>query len=371
MSTPLTHRWRTPVASEPALAVPAWGAAAWDLLLAHGSGLAPRPEVLESIRRQAGVQACLKARRIDSLLFHWQHQGAILQSVYDVIWAQQHAALRDIVGAFAAHGIDALILKGAEALATYARHGMGALSLMDDVDLLVRAGQAGSAQALLRELGFHPKGTGPAATGDSAVDQALASSGSGGRNPLQRLQAVQLDDAQAQAARALASPLLVARDGCWHVTVACDLHHRLAQVTDPTAFFAHAQASAHGFGHTLDSADHLWFIATRYYLQVGRHGRRTLRELAQLAIFAKREDIDWDWLLALADEHHSGASLYYPLATTAHFIGGIIPERILAALRTARRHCDHDWGWQLGPLFGFVEQFPSLRATASPLLVQV
>ncbi len=61
-STP-THRWRTPTSIDPSLSVPAWGAAAWDLLLAHGSGLAPRPGILDTIRR---LLAALRVARSDS-----------------------------------------------------------------------------------------------------------------------------------------------------------------------------------------------------------------------------------------------------------------------------------------------------------------
>jgi hypothetical protein len=135
-----------------------------------------------------------------------------------------------------------------------------------------------------------------------------------------------------------------------------DIHHNVAIDTNAGPLLQRAVNSSCLQGQTLSDSDHLWVNCSRYYNEVALFGKRTLRPLVYTAPLLYGR-IDWDIVLASAREHELSASLYYPLRILEAITRTVIPREVLSALNP-RLSSGRDFGWQLGPLFEFVEPFP-------------
>lgn len=147
------------------------------------------------------------------------------------------------------------------------------------------------------------------------------------------------------------------RDGHLTVVVEIDLHHNVATDTNVEQLFMRAVPSSSFNAQTLSAADHLWLNCARFYNETALFGKRSLRPLAYTAPLL-RETIDWDVVIGTARDLELSASLYYPLRTLMELTGRQVPAEVLDRVNPRTRLCERDFGWQLGPLFGFVEPFP-------------
>jgi hypothetical protein len=146
-------------------------------------------------------------------------------------------------------------------------------------------------------------------------------------------------------------------NGALTVIVEIDIHHNVATDTDPKPLLDRAVRSQCLSGFTLSAADHLWLNCSRYYNEVALFGKRTLRPIAYTAPLLN-EVIDWDIVMSTARDLDLSASLYYPLRILEMLTQVPVPTDVLSSVNPRYLGAERDFGWQLGPLFGFIEEFP-------------
>jgi hypothetical protein len=152
-------------------------------------------------------------------------------------------------------------------------------------------------------------------------------------------------------------PLLCV-NGRVYVVVEIDIHHQVAADVETEPLMRRRVPSVFNGAYALSAADSLWVTTSRYYTEVALHGKRSLRDFAYLVNILKREDIDWDIVVGVSSEYKLYASLYYYLSFLHQVMGSSVPLEVLRILRPDSNARVRDWGWQLGPLFNFLEPNP-------------
>ena len=302
----------------------------------------------------------LRDRKIDSLAYlagmdPWQRQN-----LYDRIFTVQRMAAGQLSTELAAKGADPLVFKGLEiAQRFFAGRGIG---MMTDVDVLIRRDQVALARTVVYDLGYRQasitRETGELAELDP-IDVAQVEASHYELVPYIKAVPLELSgDELAFVGRLTKAPLW--SDGDTAVMfIELDVHHRVALDIPSTGLFERAIPGAIDGARTLSDADHLWLLTSRYYTEVALHGKRSLRDFAYVAALLARGRVDWDVLLGVAKEYELTASLFYYLSFLDVLLESVVPEEVLAELKPTSAS-GRDWGWQLGPLFDFIDDLPAI-----------
>ncbi|MDQ3935654.1 MAG: nucleotidyltransferase family protein [Actinomycetota bacterium] len=301
----------------------------------------------------------LRSRQIDSL--HAMATGADdpWQEAYDAVWELQLRTLREAMTALEEAGVTALAFKGCELIP---RHfGGRPLGITADADLLVPRDQIEQARSVLYKLDYRHAWY--SAERGALVDTDVAAVAELELShyelaPFRKLvPLVGLAEPEAPGPPDI-HPLDFGPGGAV-VAVEIDLHHNVATDADAEPFFERAVPSTHGVGATFSPADHVWFNLSRYYNEVALHDKRSLRPIAYTVPEVASGAVDWDVVERVAGELALGPTLYYYLALCDRLAPGHVPESTLAAVRASTKSRMRDWGWQLGKLFDFEEEFPA------------
>lgn len=359
-SAPNRYRSGSPCVATAEPRLDAWVEPALRLLLSAADGGSAPARAGSSAPTGHDQLEALRTRRIDSLAYLTGRPDAAWQRLYDKVWETQSQALFEVSTALSEEGVEPLLFKGAELVPRFFRgHAIG---LMRDLDFLVARDQLARAKRTLFTLGFRQARFDPETgelTEHDPIEVAEVES-----NHYELVAFVQprtrpdLDADEKQLAAQVAAPPLWVHDGRVTVVVEIDLHHQVAVDIPSKGFFSRSIPSAHGFGLAMSDTDHLWVIASRYYVEVAQHGKRKLRDLAYLAPLLARCEIDWDLVLTVCEEYKLHSSLYYHLAFLDALLGGVVPEAYLAKLEPRGDRRLRDWGWQLAPLFDFIDPMP-------------
>lgn len=322
-----------------------WAKAAWASLSAVADPETPRS--LEAL--DASDISELFTRDVDSLYLKLAGGHPRLE-IYAAVWAAQWRLLTSFVAELTRQGIPSLVFKGAGVFARHLRH--EPVGMVTDCDLIVPKADSLQAFVTAFQQGFRP-------TKYSRVDLApseLSISDIGGilaahyeLPGMSKAVALDLDIAAIDPSLVGWNPLY----GEGFLSMELDIHFGLA-VDVPGSAWQWDRAVPAGDVQVPCDADHLWFVASRYYGEVAS-GKRSLRDLAYIAAIMRHGDIDWDLVLRAANDFGLRASLYYPLLVAEQLGALRIPREVVELLspRTNARLSDH--GWQLGKLFDFVE----------------
>lgn len=301
--------------------------------------------------------AALTERKIDTLYYLQYESAASAQSLYDKVWKAQRAALQEVVAAFSASDVVPIVVKGAEFIN---RFFCGrSIGLMNDIDVLIQRPHLGCAKRVLHEQGFSQSYFAKeqmALVERDVSDIATIEAAHYELAPFCRLDELDLsDDELAIAAGRLGHPLWII-DGVAHAVVEFDIHHGLASDIESERFFQHLIPSSWPGASTLDLGDHLWFTTSRYYNEVAYQGKRSLRDFAYLIALC-RSNPDWNKVVRAAHDYRLYPSLFYFLMFVEQLTGQV-PSDVLRETNPLTRERLRDAGWQLGPLFDFIEPIP-------------
>lgn len=348
-------------------AVPLWAQIAMALLKAHGRETAPDTAILAGIGEEDGcVLSMLRIKRIDSLYYHARPCPMVSpqQTLYDKIWAVQERALAAAIRAIEAAGLPVLVFKGAEMLALYAPCRTRAVSLMSDLDLLVPRRDLAKITRLLNDDGYVQGVVDPerGTIAEAHADQhRFYENHHYELHPFVRLDPIDLSSQEVEViARLPRRTQLVGREGKWHLIVKLDVHHNVSLDMEVEQFFRRAIPSHLGYGLTLGPADHLWVMVSRYYMEVAIHRKYRLRDLVFFMTMLRRLAIDWDLVVERCRHYRLYPSLFYMLSFLDQLSGTVIPTGVLAEMSPRKDDREHDWGWQIGALFEFIETPPSI-----------
>ncbi len=306
--------------------------------------------------------AVLEQRQIDSLHHLAQVCTPAAQRLYDKRWAAQRRALDELLGALADEGVAPILFKGAELVAR--RYRDRAIGLLYDVDLLVRREELGTAERVLYRLGYAHGAYDPTTRrwldGD-ALQIARIELTHYELFPFLRLEPLALDDEERAVAARYSGPphrLFHVTDDHVFTVLGVDVHHALRDGLDSAPLFERAGASAFAGARTLGAADHLVFLARRYYVEVAQWGKLSLRPFVYLAPFLSARDVDWDLVRRLAVEQGARAPIYYWLGFLDRLGGGVLPSALLEGFSPCTGKRENDFGWQLAQLFDAVDPYP-------------
>jgi putative nucleotidyltransferase-like protein len=337
-----------------------WVSAALELL----SWSVHRPSLDEPSTRKLKAStetfiATLKEKQLDSLFYMSCSPGAAAQSLYDKVWAVQKEILLQLGRSFSDEGIGFYLFKGSESVERW--YGSRALGFFNDVDLLVGRADLGSIKAILYGNGFRQARFDQAESRLVDLDVleiALLEGEHYELAPFRRLVPIHLDDADLrELSSAPPSPLVFVGDEAM-VMVELDIHHSVATDIDAKDVMDDAQTSALGLGLSLSDTNQLWLLTSRYYTEVALHGKTSLRDFCYLLPIIGSGTIDWNVVLRAANKYQLRASLFYFLSFMSSLAGGAVPADVLSELSPLKGTRMRDWGWQLGKLFSFVEDFP-------------
>lgn len=317
----------------------------------------------------AGTRAFLKSRQIDSLYTIAAGKRDKLQEASDLVWGHQLTALREALEALAAAGVRVLTFKGGELIPRhFPRRSLG---ITADLDLLVPRDEIELARSVLYKLDFRhqflDKGRRVMADRDVA-DVAEIELHHYELAPMARTVPLDAEPALRETAASGADHRLYLDRGRPVAIIEIDLHHNVASDADPGVFFSRAVPGAAGAGETFSPADHVWFNLSRCYNEVGMHGKLSLRPIAYTLPEVASGRVDWTVVEHMADELTLGPTLYYLLGLCDRLAPGHVPASTLVAVKESTASRVRDWGWQLGKLFDFDEEFPSYAflETAQP-----
>lgn len=308
----------------------------------------------------------LKSREIDSLYHIATGTDDVWQTAYDFVWAEQRAALRGTLQAFGEAGVRALTFKSAELVP---RHfGGRSLGFMVDTDLLIPREQIETAKTVLYGAGFRhgvfDKNAGALRDRD-VRDVAQIELHHYELAPFTRLVELDANAALLEVAAQHDDHPLYLVDGRPVAVLEIDIHHNVASDAEPAMFFERAVPSTLEQCETFCAADHVWFNLSRYYNEVALFGKRSLRPVAYTLPEIAHGGVDWSVVETVAEELKLGPTLYYFLTLCDRINPGIIPEQTIEKLSPERNSRIRDWGWQLGKLFDFIEDFPELAFSES------
>lgn len=302
----------------------------------------------------------LKERRIDSLYYLATASYSPLQSVYTKVWTKQSKALAELLDCLQSVDCETLVVKGAEFIERYYQ-GAG-LSFLNDIDLLVRREHLEKVKRSMHGLGYRQAFFSREAQrlqDRDISDICRIESEHYELAPFCRLEKIELTADEVLIAKDWQShPLWVVGDTAYAV-VEFDFHHQLASDIESGRFFKKVVPSIFPGASTLSLGDHVWFTISRLYHEVALHGKRSLRDFAYVAPVLK-ENIEWGDVLDAASEYGLHSSLYYYLRFLHSVLGDGVPQHVLENLSPQRGPRLRDWGWQLGPLFDFVEEEPRI-----------
>lgn len=248
------------------------------------------------------------------------------------------AALRDA-------GVTAFVVKGAD-LVPRCLAGRP-LSTMNDVDVVVPPRDTRRAAEVLRALGYRQ--------GD--VDRRDGTLAPSEDSFLPSPDHYELAPFVKLVPHTAASPPqerwpLVGPSAQPRVAVEVDLHYGLATNIRADAFLSRLVPCALGVGDAMSPSDHVWFLASRFYAEVAFHGKRTLRELAQVTALVRDHVVDWDVVGRAAADYRLGPSLFHVLDLVDQLLGAAVPTAVLARCDPARGDYRRDGGPCLLPLLG-------------------
>jgi hypothetical protein len=298
----------------------------------------------------------LTTRRIDALL-----DDNPLHPLYRRIWNRQRSGLIDVLVALARRGIEALTFKGAEFHLRY--FGARPLGGMADLDILVPAGDLEACRHELQALGFRHGMFDPRTRLVRWFSRDEVAAGEAQHYQLGALLRIEPFVMSAEEEDLLAREQVLVpvwrspdRDE-WCFGLSFDIHHGVATQISGDRFFLAATEGTCGSGRSMSVSDLLWFTISRWYSEVGLFAKKSLRDIAYvLPLFG--EQLDWDVVARAAKDHELGASLYYPLAFLRGAFQLDVPGEALAASDPRLTSRRRDWGWQLGPIFDFIEPPP-------------
>jgi len=310
----------------------------------------------------------LRARRIDSLAYLALGLNPSVQRVYQKLWDLQKSVLDSVIAALKQRSVPTLVFKGAEFLSRHFHS--RAIGMLFDVDLLIKRATIEEAKIALHSIGLRQaiwnRDLGRLTDRDVA-ETARLESAHYELAPFSVCQELPLDADELAIVREWNQHPLYMVDGRAYAVVEVDLHHQVASDIETAPFFQRAVPSALKNALTLSPADLMWFTTSRFYTEVALHGKRSLRDFAYLAALLGSTPIDWDVLLRATREDGLSSSVYYYFVFLNHLTNSLIPTEVIAELDPARSPRLRDWGWQLGQLFEFIENFPSSLTTANQL----
>jgi hypothetical protein len=322
--------------------------------------VAPQPTKMLAANNIYGspeFKELLIRREIDGLLPVAGMTNDPWENIYRDLWAFQLEALHEILGAFASFNLHAVVFKGAELVTRF--YPDSPLGFFVDVDVLINREQIQLAKKVLYGLGYIQSFFDPTSFNLLPRDVRDVGTLEASHYELAPFCKTHSYPCPPQyldvLARRAQHPAYV-KDGALSVVMEIDIHHNVAIDTNAGPLLQRAVNSSCLQGQTLSDSDHLWVNCSRYYNEVALFGKRTLRPLVYTAPLLYGR-IDWDIVLASAREHELSASLYYPLRILEAITRTVIPREVLSALNP-RLSSGRDFGWQLGPLFEFVEPFP-------------
>jgi hypothetical protein len=337
-----------------------WLAAGLELLAwcAHRQPLDDR-----TVRKLKTTAECflpvLKEKRLDSLFYLTCAPDAPRQRLYDKVWAIQKQTLLEVGGLFAREGIDFYLFKGSESSERW--YNSRALGLFVDIDMLVERADLGNVKAVLYGNGFRQAIFDQAESrlvDRDVLDVALVEGQHYELVPFRRLAPIDVEGLDLQElSNPLPMPLAMVGDQLM-VAVELDVHHGVATDIEIDDMTDNAQPSTVGVGQTFSDSNLLWLFTSRYYTEVALHGKTSLRDFCYLLPIVAAGNVDWDVVLRAAHKYELRASLFYFLSFMSSLAGGTVPAEVLDELSPLNGTRMRDWGWQLGKLFDFLEEFP-------------
>jgi hypothetical protein len=342
---------------------PEWAYAAFDLLQWAGYRCDNRDEYRVQARPSAVVET-LRVRYLDSLYYLARNENPAAQRLYDKLWRNLRRNLIEVVSGLTRDRIAAVVFKGAEVFERW--FGSRAIGILMDADLLVPRDQLIDAKRVLLALGYRP-GVFDLDT-RRLVDRDVRDIAEIEMRhyelaPFCRIEPLALDaEEMAVAAARGRDPVWVIGGEAVHV-IEIDVHHAVAADIESGPLFDRAVQSALGVGNTLSEEDHFWLIASKFYTEVALHGKKSLRDLAYLALMLGTP-MRWELMMSQIENYEIRPAVYYHLHFLNRLLDGPVPVQVLERLQPTRGSRLRDWGWQLGKLFDFVEREPIDRSRA-------
>lgn len=332
-------------------------------LISWSPDFAATPVVLQDAagRLSPDQMENLRKRRVDSLVYLALEQSHPRQRLYDKLWAFQCRTIERVIAYLNCDGIDFLIFKGAEFVQKYFS---GSVGMLYDVDFLIHRPDVGRVKRALVQAGFRQAvfDTDNGCLKDRDVAEVAKMELSHYElAPFAVVEEVDLDDEEfMHAASYNEFPIWTIGTRAFFV-VEVDIHHGIAMDIDGSEFFLRATSSVFRNARTLSASDHLWFTASRFYVELALHGKSSLRDFAYLQAILSREDIDWNYVAQVASEYSIRPAIFYPLTFLGSISGVGIPDRFEPILRPTLEPKIRDFGWMIHLPFGFI---PRLSAPA-------
>lgn len=308
----------------------------------------------------ASEVAWLRRRKIDSLHYIASASNDSDQHLYDVAMRLQLAAMETVLEELEGAGVPATVLKGADAATRY--HSGRGLNLLADVDVLVVRSHIERSRSVLRDLGYVQgvlTGTGEIRSADEEQIRRVE------QDHYELYPFVKVESESLRAASGAecpAWPCFEDDDGMIRLVVSVDVHHGIARNIPGDDLCKRAVRRGHGHGLHLSNADLIWTILSRFYVDVGLDGKRSLRDFIYVVPALREPDVDWDVVMRANATHRLGAVLFYFLAFLNDLLQGVVPPEVLSECSPVHTRRRQDWGWQLGKLFDFVDPLPPALA---------
>jgi hypothetical protein len=308
----------------------------------------------------AGILDRLRRRRIDSIAY--MAAGAMSephQRLYGKLWHAQRSILERVIDAFHEYGVPVIVFKGGEFIARC--FDSQPIGMLFDVDVLIPHDEVEQAKIAMHSAGLRQTvwDTRRRRLLDRYVaDIARLEMAHYELAPFGMELEIETDAEESEIVARWDQHPLYFVDGQTRCVVEVDIHHQVASDIESAPLFGRAVPSAIPNANTLSPADLVWFTISRFYTEVSLHSKRSLRDFAYVAAFLSRADVDWDVVIGAANEYGLHSSLFYYLAFLKRVTGVDVPDRALDALSPMNGTRNRDWGWQLGPLFDFIEPCP-------------
>jgi Uncharacterised nucleotidyltransferase len=303
----------------------------------------------------------LASKRIDSLAYFAGSNNAPMQQLYDGVATIQFSALDTLLEQLQELQIPVILFKGGEISARwFNRRGLG---FYNDLDLLVPSASLARIKRHLIRSGYFQGVYDP--IHHTLVDRDLGvvariESTHYELAPFNKLQPMHGSPVALSLAAAWKQHPLWVEEGRCRVVVEFDIHNQVALDISSPPLFQRAVPSAVSGALTLSPADHLWFTLSRYYNEVGLHGKSSLRDLVFAAMILRSDNLDWEVVLRNVCDLDIRPSVYYWLRFLADLIPTSVPNEVLSALDPRNGSRSRDWGWQFGKLFDSLEEVPAL-----------
>lgn len=329
----------------------AWAALARDLLALtpdFSSSSLGQPRVLDEDILQ------LRRRRIDSLFYLVGDPNCARQRLYNRLWNLQSRVLKEITSSFERCGIPHLVFKGSEFIARYFEN--RSIGMLYDVDILIPRNHVGEAKRTLYSVGLRQAvfDTQLNRLVDRDVGEIARLEGNHYElAPFAWLETLSLDDDEFREAQSYNEFPIWCHEGKAFFVVEVDVHHGVAMDLTGEEFFGRAVRSAFASSYTLSPADHLWFTLSRFYVEVGLHNKRSLRDLAYVQAMLKMDRIDWDVVISAANDYQIKPAIFYFLTFLSSLSPDLIDSQILKLVRPLNEPGIRDYGPMLHTLFDF------------------